>query len=401
MDVAGLVIGAVALASLFSTCLECFDMIEAGQNISRDLDIAMVKLDSLRVIFLIWGNVVGLHGVENTFNKEILGPDVQRTIYRLLSNLKVLFQDAERFRDRYGVEQIRGVDAPESSTSAGSLTTRNVGNLNSSHAHLGRMRNRTSWRAKVKWAIRDKKKFTVLLDDMKELIQQLRDITQAAADLQSQRRAFMAEVSIISDIETLEVLEEASVEEDPELSEVASQRILQLTEGSVASSGRTQSLFTESIYYSARTDAYTHSNTRDLRSEPSTVYDPREGITRNEFVETTELRLLETEHHGNDESDFAFSQRNNLKLIQEEDKLAFYMESFGGSRYQDILSPHREFLELKKLATGYGDRIISGDNRKMLFALLRDLAQNPPPLISFRAECPTLVSSRCSRVCDN
>lgn len=37
-DFAGLAIGAVSIASLFTTCIECFDIVVAGKNFSEDYE---------------------------------------------------------------------------------------------------------------------------------------------------------------------------------------------------------------------------------------------------------------------------------------------------------------------------------------------------------------------------
>ncbi|KAF2182127.1 hypothetical protein K469DRAFT_752233 [Zopfia rhizophila CBS 207.26] len=383
MEAASLAVGAVALAGLFSNCLECFDLIEAGRNISRDLDIMLAKLDAQRVIFVIWGNAIGLHGGENTFNEDILGTEIQHTVYRLLSNLRVLFQDAERFRNRYGMKQVQS-DLEPASTSKGALA------VYQSRPHFGIFQLQKSWKAKLKWAIQDKKKFSVLLEDLKDLIQQLRDITQAAADLDCQRRALMAEVSAISDVQSLEILEEATMDDDPELSEVASQRILQLTEGSVTGTDLNRTLFTESLYRTARTHAYS----MDFRSELDTV---KEELYLTNFQEQEEqsgtaVDLSANDSEAVDASDFAFSQQNNLKSIQERDRLHFT------NTQQDSAELHLQFgfgmehlermeLNLALMDGGHGGH---GQMRMpMIRKINRDLRrfyQDQPALMSIRVE---------------
>jgi hypothetical protein len=38
MEVAGLALGAVGVAGLFTTCIECFDVVVAGKNFSEDYE---------------------------------------------------------------------------------------------------------------------------------------------------------------------------------------------------------------------------------------------------------------------------------------------------------------------------------------------------------------------------
>jgi hypothetical protein len=53
-----LIIGVVALASLFSTCIECFDYFKAGQVLEEDFELLLVKLNVEKTRLLIWGNAV-------------------------------------------------------------------------------------------------------------------------------------------------------------------------------------------------------------------------------------------------------------------------------------------------------------------------------------------------------
>ena len=54
-----LTIGAVALASLFSLSIQCFDLIEIGQRTSIDYEISVVKLSIEKRRLMVWGEAVG------------------------------------------------------------------------------------------------------------------------------------------------------------------------------------------------------------------------------------------------------------------------------------------------------------------------------------------------------
>ena len=40
----GLTVGVIALASLFSTCVECFDLLDAGRGFGRDYELLIIQL---------------------------------------------------------------------------------------------------------------------------------------------------------------------------------------------------------------------------------------------------------------------------------------------------------------------------------------------------------------------
>ena len=50
----------IGIASLFSTCIECFEYFKAAQSLGDDLKILLVKLDIEKTRLLIWGNAVGI-----------------------------------------------------------------------------------------------------------------------------------------------------------------------------------------------------------------------------------------------------------------------------------------------------------------------------------------------------
>lgn len=55
-----LTIGVIALATLFSTCLECFDYFRVAKLLTQDLELLLVKLDCQRERLLTWGDLVGI-----------------------------------------------------------------------------------------------------------------------------------------------------------------------------------------------------------------------------------------------------------------------------------------------------------------------------------------------------
>jgi hypothetical protein len=251
-------------------------------------------------------------------------------IYRLLEHLACLFQDAEKFRGRYGMRQIKikmpkatataaavaedavALSSPRGGMSAKTATT----NLRSRFKLFQRQ---TRFTAKLRWAIHDKKKFGVLLADLKELVEQLRDITKSVADLERQRQALKTEVLSVSDVHSLEVLEDATREDDPELSEVASQRITQLTDGSAAGTDLDGRIVSVSTYLTARTQV--GSERLDARSEGDF-----EALRSVALLNAEEAELVERNEPADDEfdaSDFTFSQRNYLKGVQEKNRENF------------------------------------------------------------------------------
>ena len=189
--------------------------------------------------------------------------------------------------------------------------------------------------SKIQWAVHDKDKFGAMVTDLKDLIDQLRDLTASVADLERQRRTFIEEVSSVSDVSTLELLEEALKEDDEEASDIASQRILQLTNGSVCETMDRMTLESDSTYVTAP-------------SQPAC----EAGIQDNLSTDAVEGDLWdrETDHLHTDIVD---GYQNNLMTIQFTDKEDFRKQDFGLGRLGRSASL-RLISELKDFMTTEG-----------------------------------------------
>jgi hypothetical protein len=55
-----LAIVAVSLASLFSLCVQCFELIEVGYNLGVDYGLLIVKLSIEKRRLMIWGKAIGI-----------------------------------------------------------------------------------------------------------------------------------------------------------------------------------------------------------------------------------------------------------------------------------------------------------------------------------------------------
>ena len=95
MEVAGFTIGAITLASLFSTCIECFDYIRSFQSSDEDFDMLLVKLDLEKTRLLIWGNSVGV--LQASGEGRALQLDdtrIMTTVRRCSQKISVLLTDS-------------------------------------------------------------------------------------------------------------------------------------------------------------------------------------------------------------------------------------------------------------------------------------------------------------------
>src|SRR5579862_1938279 len=107
MEPVGLTFGVVALASLFSTCVECFGYFKAGQSLEGDFEILLVKLDLEKERLLIWGNHVGILKEDNEGRAMELNESMKdRLVGRCLERIKALLSDTDEFQDAYGLRAL-------------------------------------------------------------------------------------------------------------------------------------------------------------------------------------------------------------------------------------------------------------------------------------------------------
>ena len=174
-DVSGLVIGAVALASLFTTCIELFDYFELGKNYAYDHQLAITKLTLLRARLAGWGLSLNINspGQENSGLRRSW-PDQRDVVGRSLFGIKDIFENASLLVDKYKLtprhsRTLKAVQPQASDVLIPATVDQPVKSATSTNwLHL---------RKRTKWAIHDKQKFDRFIDDLSFLIQNLEKVT--------------------------------------------------------------------------------------------------------------------------------------------------------------------------------------------------------------------------------
>ncbi|KAF3939777.1 hypothetical protein ABW19_dt0210340 [Dactylella cylindrospora] len=263
-EVAGLTIGVIGLAGLFSACIDSFDTITLGKSFARDHEVLMVRLEVEKTRLLIWGKSVGLVAKSGTgtrpadpesasavgldisqnCDKRLESPLIRPTVERLLNCIKMLFEDARELRKRYGLRL--GVSGNVLANLVASIhigasgTRASNSNANTSRAsifretyyefesRLLRTQRRTASRNKVRWAIADQKKFSQLVEDLKKLVDGLLGLPALVDLLVEQEAELVQEIRAINNVESLRLLQEACSMTHQSLSEVASVHLLDI-----------------------------------------------------------------------------------------------------------------------------------------------------------------------------
>jgi len=258
MDVAGVVIG---IAALWQSCVQVYGIFDSARQHGREFELLVVRFDVERIRLLRWGEAVGLNGVQtdgaaptpgsvtapNTTNIDVRfrRDDLRGVVLRLLGCIQHVFESTDRLRDNYGLQPSppasTGQDQDNMPHSLGAVFRQPYANLR----HVSAVRQRTTpLTRRTVWAVRDRRKFEVLVRELREFNDSLESLFP---DAQARAAAAMrAEIERSKEVRELALLQEATAEDHRELSEVASLRLEEL--------GATVSARTELLSVSRRRD---------------------------------------------------------------------------------------------------------------------------------------------------
>jgi hypothetical protein len=214
MEVAGLKLSAVAIATLFNTCVECFETFSQGRSLPKDLSYLLIRLDFEKTQLLLWGDSSGILKVENEERHvRLTDPMVCKLVEDALKAIQALLSDASLLRQRYGVETGAVTSGREQPTSANLLSSNSMKFFYLSWsrfciraARALPERGAPTTVARARWAIHDKAKFTELLETLSTLIKKLHKVIPVR---DSQYDYLESDLAAILDISHLRLVETA------------------------------------------------------------------------------------------------------------------------------------------------------------------------------------------------
>ncbi|KAF2183047.1 P-loop containing nucleoside triphosphate hydrolase protein [Zopfia rhizophila CBS 207.26] len=279
MEAAGLVVGIAGLAGLFNVCSSAFKLVLKGRAFNKDYKILETKFSNQELRLRAWGRACGL--IDGTqYDARLDEPELNRQLVSTLECINLLLNDAKQLKDRYGLtpctEPTDGVQG-ESAAITTSSSSVNPGSRLERRSSLNRLLRRRSRsqqsrpNSKVSaaiWVIDDREKFAELVKHLKDFIDDLEDLTKAT-EIQHRQRIFIDyEIECIDDVEELEEIEMAREGEEDAVSDAASVRLEQISQGTASvrssvDSGHLGSFITLESYYTARTHLSRTSSTAE------------------------------------------------------------------------------------------------------------------------------------------
>ncbi|KAK0516272.1 hypothetical protein JMJ35_000875 [Cladonia borealis] len=200
----------VGVATLFSTCVECFKYFKAGQAQHTDYELLELEFDLIKSRMLIWGNAIGIGNVvEGAGTTEDDTSEPMSLLARSLNAIKSLLEDYKTLQDKYGLREV-----PETTRSTEvvrdlpSFQPLNLFRTSRLYIRLrGRRPNATSTNlaSRTVWAIIDKEKFEGLVAHLKTLVDGLErvyPIPVAARDQTFQSSVATIELSKLRIVDT-------------------------------------------------------------------------------------------------------------------------------------------------------------------------------------------------------
>jgi len=208
-EAADLTLSAVALASLFSTCIECFGYYQSAVKAKEEIKSALVALDLEKTRLLIWGDQVGICKTPaqgRTKHLDRYADSVKNT----LEQLEQLLKNAEGLRDRYGRQRIRSRRSQDSLQIQDDLSQGFKSPFVSQWDTVRKryLPNSSRFMDSPKWAIQGREEFQALLAAVRGLIQGLNQFIRVpdeiVTDLIQQR---LREIGLVEGMERLRVVE--------------------------------------------------------------------------------------------------------------------------------------------------------------------------------------------------
>ncbi|KAK8076183.1 hypothetical protein PG994_003455 [Apiospora phragmitis] len=229
---------ALGIASLFTTCIDCFELVQSGRYLGQEYHLLETKFVNQRIRLVAWGKACGFTD-PNGYDRQIdENKEVHDAIEASLLHLIGLLRDGDKLKCKYGLrdaDQAGGGPPPNANALIHAPHTWPLlgqSAMTSLTQKLAKFREKTKatqqqanlW-TKARWAIKDKDKFADLVQHLRDLIEDLEGLTAGLHLEHRQRELIRQEVESIREIPLLESIEEARVGRLDPVSDAASLRL--------------------------------------------------------------------------------------------------------------------------------------------------------------------------------
>ena len=246
MEVAGLVVGTLALVGVFEDCVTLLSQIGTAESMGKDYILLATRFDFQKTLLLQWASRLNLYD-HSSYDARLDDPSIARLMHSGLACIRQLLQDGYKLQKRYGLRPVGAKDTTESPTAvsnrlSSSLQEQSLVFWNrysdqvsqpdqSSFSHYipcSESKSNFSFSDKIKWVIKDKEQFEVLVRDLSNLIMDMDRVVPG----NQPRTVLKQEIQALDSVQELNLVMDASVIDNGDLvnftKETIEQRCTQL-----------------------------------------------------------------------------------------------------------------------------------------------------------------------------
>ncbi|KAK5657368.1 hypothetical protein OQA88_2938 [Cercophora sp. LCS_1] len=207
MEAAGPATGVAGLAGLSPPCIQCYEPIRRGAASDFYYRILETKFDNQELRLSAWGQACSLADTSQ-YNTRLDDPVLRSRIVKTLECIRELFEDEKRLRKCFGVKPPRA----------------NL--LLESFFHWKKQQRSRRFRDRARWVIHDRSKFAELVQHLEDFNDDLEALTKLIPDVEARKwRPVRMEMEEVDDVETLDEIDVASVDDGDLISDVVSLRL--------------------------------------------------------------------------------------------------------------------------------------------------------------------------------
>jgi hypothetical protein len=176
--VGGLVIGAVGLGTLYSTCVDCYCVFHKIRAFDRDSEYLASKLETEGALLMRWGERVGLlSGQKRNVDSQLHDLWTKKAVAGVLHCIEILLTDTDKLQTTYGLiphdRSVGIIGARAASGQQGRCYPQTQVQPSEMIRPEGK---RVNILRKFHWSILDKEKFSDLINDLRDLVQRLNEL---------------------------------------------------------------------------------------------------------------------------------------------------------------------------------------------------------------------------------
>ncbi|KAI1453328.1 prion-inhibition and propagation-domain-containing protein [Annulohypoxylon moriforme] len=290
MEAAGLAVGVLGIAGLFTACIENFNIVVRAREFSEEFEQLCTLLALQQIRLVIWGETLGLAPPPGArrpkpYNCALDRPDIRPSIETTLNQLQNLLAKADTITGKYASEEqerAAGLSEISAISSSKGMTIFQDSYQRFKAKIRNNQKDKSLWQV-TRWSIHDYEKFTRLVTNIRELVDALESITSALGILAQQQSILVDEIESLSDTSSLRLLElvGSSTSAPPAIRAVSDAASARLTY--VTSSSRS--------YYTARTEQSQPGRYDHLKAMLSKAQAAEASQSQNKAVISSDERL--------------------------------------------------------------------------------------------------------------